>query len=146
MNGSSVRNGCRTIGTHFISMPNDIVKIGFSIGLIEKITFIAGIHLISQEGIRTNVGYVSDVNTTFVNVQKLNGFILALGSKGLHAIRVVSAGDKDVSKWIGDPSDSPITERLAHFKSMAALQVGFDVSEEKSSLIIIKPNEGLTWL
>lgn len=75
----------------------------------------------------TAVGYLGGVQTVVRIVKLLNGFIVAIGSRGVHALRIVCDTD-DLCDWIGNPSEKPITKRLAVGKAVVSIRVGFDVS------------------
>jgi hypothetical protein len=73
------------------------------------------------------LGYMAEGNDLFLEVTAVRGFVLAVGPRGIGALRVIS-GDGRTSKWFGCPKDLPVTERLASFESISALEVGVDVS------------------
>ena len=73
------------------------------------------------------LGYLAEGNETFVEVTVLKGFVLAMGPRGIRAIQVIGV-DQHTSKWVGCPTESPVTERLACCEFISALEVGFDVS------------------
>ncbi|KAJ5336465.1 uncharacterized protein N7506_004487 [Penicillium brevicompactum] len=60
-----------------------------------------------------------------LDVEGVKGFILAMGTMGLHALQVIS-NDDSVSQWIGSPRDSPLTRRLADIGSVERLRIGID--------------------
>ena len=119
--------GCRLFCTHIARMPKDLLKIGFSISSIEKVTYITGIRLIIDKGTDVCLGFISKGKEVICEAIAIKGFILAIGSRGIHAMKVVNK-DASLSEWAGCPNNSPITKRLARFDCIAALEVGFDVS------------------
>jgi hypothetical protein len=121
--------GCRILATHVASMPKDLSKIGVSISSLANVTYIAGVRLITPKSPEICLGFVSDGKEVIKEIKELRGFVLAVGSRGIHAWQVVSQ-DASLSEWIGCPNNSPITERLAHFDSIAGLEVKFDVSTQ----------------
>jgi hypothetical protein len=118
--------GCRLFGTHFTYMPKDLSKISFSISSVGNVTYVAGIRLITEKGPDICLGYVSEGKEVIRDATTLRGFVLAAGSRGIHALQVVSE-DTSLSKWVGCPNNSPITKRLSSFNFIAALKVSFDV-------------------
>lgn len=119
--------GCRRFGTHVSHMPKDLSRISFSISSVGDITYVAGIRLITKKDPDICLGFISDGKEIYHEVTALGGFVLAAGSRGIHALQVI---DKHAgpSKWVGCLKNSPITERLAHFDYIAALEVSFDVN------------------
>ena len=73
------------------------------------------------------LGYRAEGKELFLNVTAFRGFILAVGSRGIQALQVITA-EGETSKWFGRSDESPRTQRLAHLGSIAALEAGFDVS------------------
>lgn len=119
--------GCRLFGTHLAHIPKDLSKISFSISSVGNVTYVAGIRLITEKGPDICLGFVSEGKEVIREATALRGFVLAAGSRGIHALQVVSE-NASLSKWVGCPNNSPITERLARFNFIAALEVSFDVS------------------
>lgn len=119
--------GCRLFDTHVAHIPRNLSKIGFSISSVVNVSYIAGIRLITEKDPDICLGFVSGGKEVIHEVRTLRGFILAAGSRGIHALQVVNE-DARPSEWIGCPNNSPITERLARFNFIAALEVSFDVS------------------
>ena len=127
-NPISFHEGCRIFDTHVTLMPNNLSKIGFSISSVGNSTYIVGIRLKTTSSPDMCVGFIANGNEVFHEVSCLRGFVLAVGSRGVHALQLIN-GDGSLSGWIGRPNDSPITERLAHLDCIAALEVSFDVSK-----------------
>jgi hypothetical protein len=121
--------GCRIFGTHVAPIPESLSKIGFSISSLEHVTYISGVRLITPKEPDIFLGFVSEGKEVIKEITALRGFILAVGSRGIHALQVVSQ-DASLSEWIGCPENSPITKRLAHFDFVAGLEVNFDVSTQ----------------
>jgi len=121
--------GCRLFGTHATQMPKDLLKISFSICSIGNITYVTGIRLTTEKGLDIYLGFVSKDKEVIYEAVALKGFILAIGSRGIHALKIVNK-DTSLSEWIGCPNNSPITKRLASFDFIAELKVGFDVSTQ----------------
>ena len=125
------RSGCQLITTYTTSLPPGFTEIGFLVLSYFHLTYIVGIRYKDRDGSYIDVGYrpslqndnVKEISVIF---ETLNGLILAMGSTGLHAVKVVS--EKRTSEWIGNPENSPITRRLANLSNILAIGTGFDVS------------------
>ncbi|CAG8980462.1 hypothetical protein HYALB_00012054 [Hymenoscyphus albidus] len=122
-----IRSGCRLFDTHVGCVCKDLSKIAFSLSTVGTISYISGICLISRSGSNVCLGLISKTNEIIREVTKLRGFILAMGSMGLHALQVIQE-DSRVSEWIGFPGNAPRTERLIGFRSIDFLQVGCDLN------------------
>jgi hypothetical protein len=119
--------GCRLFQKQCASVPSDLSRIAFSITAVGNAEYITGIRLITSNGADIRLGYTAKGNELFLEVTAVKGFILAMGSRGIRALQVIS-GNGRTSKWFGCPKGSPATERLASFESISALEVGTDVS------------------
>ncbi|KAI9765323.1 MAG: hypothetical protein M1839_005523 [Geoglossum umbratile] len=117
--------GCRLFGMYAAYVPKDLLRICFSISGVGNINYVVGIRLVTEKGPDIRLGFESEGKEAIREVTALRGFILAAGSRGIHALKVVSENGSP-SEWVGCPNNSPVTERLAHFNSIAALEVGFD--------------------
>lgn len=124
---SRFEEGCRLFKTQRASVPSDLVMIAFSIVSTGPVGYIAGMRFISRDHEDICLGYVNPGNELFHELTAVQGFILATGSRGIRGIHVV-AGNGVPSKWFGYPEDIPVTERLAAFEAVGALEVGIDVS------------------
>lgn len=118
--------GVPIMQTHLRSVPQVFNKIIFSTVNIGDIVHVSGMSFISKEGISHCFGYMAPEASVVLEVESVKGFILAMGSMGLHALQVIS-NDDHVSKWIGSPRHSPITRRLARIGSVGCLKIGIDV-------------------
>lgn len=119
--------GCRLFQKQCASIPSDLSKMAFSIIASGDVKYVAGMRLISSEGEDICLGYIADGSELFLEVTEVKGFVLAMGSPGIRALQVIN-GNGHVSRWFGCPKDAPVTERLAQFESIGALEVGLDVS------------------
>lgn len=124
-------SGCQLMIEYTTSMPPGLTEIGFIVLSYFHLTYIVGVRYKDRDGACIDVGYrplIHDENVEeiLVKFESLNGFVLAMGSSGLHAVKVVS--EKGISEWIGNPENSPITRRLASLSSVLAIGTGFDVS------------------
>lgn len=119
--------GCRLFQKQCASIPSDLSRIAFSIISAGNIEYVVGMRFITSNDVDIRLGYMTEGNELFLEVTAVRGFVLAMGSRGIRALQVIS-GDGRASKWFGCPKDSPVTERLAGFESVSALEVGVDVS------------------
>jgi len=129
---SAFHIGCRRfrIQRTFIPTLRQIVISTISIG---NTTYITGIRFIPNEGPEVYLGYIaeeekSSLNTAdqFVDITGVQGFILAMGSRGIQALQFVTCAGQ-LSQWFGRPDGLLKIRRLAISKSITALEAGFDV-------------------
>ena len=125
--------GCKRFYTQRISIPNSLRRLRVSTILIGRTTYVTGIGFISCEGFETSLGYItknnewqSNAEDQYVDISNIYGFLLAVGSRGIQAIQVLSYAGK-VSRWLGRPENAPKTRRLATLHKICALETGFDV-------------------
>ena len=121
------QEGCRELGTHSALVPSQLVAITITTARVGATTYVAGICLLPKGGPCVRLGYTSQEGRHLHRITSLKGFLIAIGERGIHALRVVGE-NKILSPWIGDPLLSPITERLILTASLDCLKVGFDVS------------------
>lgn len=93
-----------------VHIPPSLIRIRVSILYEMERTYITGMNFISNDGPMTNIGYHipgSDV-TIDVDASSFNGFMVAVGSGGIRALKVVhGAKSGSSSQWIGVPNDIP---------------------------------------
>lgn len=125
--------GCQRFHRQRFQIPATLREVTVSTVYISDQTYVTGISFISSEGLVTLVGYTvkgdeprTNVTEQRVAVGKIEGFILAVGLSGIHALQVV-AGGRQLSQWSGHPDDVPKTRRLVIGKPIVALEAGFDV-------------------
>ncbi|KAI9866123.1 MAG: hypothetical protein M1813_001684 [Trichoglossum hirsutum] len=92
------------------SVSRTLFKIAFSIVQAGEADYVVRLRLISIGEDDKLLGYSAEDRELFFEVRALTGLAVAVG----------------LSPWFGRPKNSPITERLAHSKCIAALKVGFD--------------------
>ncbi|KAI9154959.1 F-box domain-containing protein [Paramyrothecium foliicola] len=85
--------------------------------------YLCGLRLIPTCGIPVQLGYRSKREKT-IPISVLMGFNVAVGSRGIHAIKCMT--DDGELEWCGDPAESPVTKRVAIQKPITALEIGFD--------------------
>ncbi|KAF3481447.1 uncharacterized protein GIQ15_04206 [Arthroderma uncinatum] len=113
--------GCDLFHKQRAMIPSGLLRIAFSI----TANTITGLRLIADNHEDICLGYVKEEDQLVLEVTVVCGFILAIGSRGVHAIRVIDRTGR-TSRWIGNPNDTPITERLTGFQAITALEVGVD--------------------
>ncbi|PPJ58328.1 hypothetical protein CBER1_04528 [Cercospora berteroae] len=72
-----------------------------------------------------SIGYTSRQFESFEVDAEVTGFIIAMGARGLHGIRILTAAQK-ASPWPGDPTGTPITGRLLNVRPISNLGIQFD--------------------
>lgn len=99
-------------------------------------TYLTGMELICEERPNINIGYKmpgAQIKIT-VDIKSLRGFEVAVGSGGIHAIRIITDSENSSSQWLGDGrSDSDgggacITTQLVSNEEICALRGAYDVS------------------
>ncbi|OKL56123.1 hypothetical protein UA08_08708 [Talaromyces atroroseus] len=102
--------GCRLLQTQTTTLPSDLVGIAFSV-TGEENGYLTGMRFISQDCSHICLGYITEGKELHLDITTIKGFVLAMGSRGIQALQVVH-GDGKVSKWVGCPKNSLVTERL----------------------------------
>ena len=125
--------GCKRFRTKRIRI-STLRKVTVSTVLVGNATYITGVCFTSIEGLEVGLGYTAggdesslSITEHFMNTTSLTGFILAVGSRGIQALRLITCGRR-LSQWLGCPDGLCQTRRLATFKSPVALKAGLDVS------------------
>jgi hypothetical protein len=126
--------GCKRFYRQRTLIPTLIHQIIISTIIIRNTSYITGLRFISPKGSEITLGYTAKGDKSspnfldqVINATSIQGFIVALGSKGIQALRLVfNLGQ--LSPWVGYPDGFLKTRRLANFKSITALEAGFDVS------------------
>jgi hypothetical protein len=128
------KRGCKRFYRQRTLIPTLIHQIVISSIIIGNTSYITGLRFISPKGPEITLGYTAIGDNSspnfldqVINATSIQGFIIALGSKGIQALRLVfNLGQ--LSPWVGYPDGFLKTRRLGNFKSIAALEAGFDVS------------------
>ena len=126
VSNSSFNEGCRLFEKQSTILPSDLVKIAFSFTEEGSTGFLAGIRFTSKDGSHICLGYIAEDKELSIDIATLNGFVLAMGSRGIQALQVVNC-DGRVTRWFGCPRNSPVTERLVDSEAIRALEIGLDV-------------------
>lgn len=124
------QHGCRLFQKDRIPLPPHVSRIGISkVGSADH-GYICGMSFTSDSGEVARLGFTSD-NEIIFKVPRITGFILAMGSQGLKALKIID--DRGVATgWVGSPFNTPITERLATFNHVDAIEIGIDVRHPPS--------------
>jgi hypothetical protein len=143
--------GCRRFYTQRTFIPILLRQVVISTILIRDTTYITGIRFIPNTGPGVSLGYVlkeESITDQFVDATDIQGFILAVGSRGIQALQFITCVGQ-LSRWFGSPDGLPKTRRLTTSKSIAALEAGFDVRITSFNIItslLTKRVRGLKWL
>ncbi|CEN59385.1 hypothetical protein ASPCAL01836 [Aspergillus calidoustus] len=110
------------------AVPPDVYRIGISVIEDGETTYVAGIHLFhGMSGNVIRLGYVTAPGTTsYSDINSLKGFVVSVGSTGLHALQIVHRDDDSLSTWHGNPKLGAKTRRLVFVEEIVALSAGFD--------------------
>jgi len=112
--------GCHILGSHALLVPRQLSRVAITISSIGNPRYISGIRFISEQGADSCVGYISEDDEVMCEVTDLRGLRVAMSSRGIRALQLLGE-DMSSSEWIGCPEGSPISERLAYFKSIGAV-------------------------
>jgi hypothetical protein len=125
--------GCKRFYTQCTSIPT-LRQVVVSTIFIGNTSYITGLCFISDQGLEIGLGYRArgdrpsqNVTDQVINTSGIQGFLVALGSKGIQGLRLTSDLGQ-LSPWIGHSDGLLKTRRLANFKHISALEAGFDVS------------------
>ena len=125
--------GCKRFRTQHVSIPTSLRQIRVSTALIGNAIYVTGIRFILREGLDVCLGYTGerdqsspDTIDQLVNTASVQGFILAVGSRGIQAVQFITWTGQ-LSPWFGSPDGLPKTRRLGVCKPITALEAGFDV-------------------
>ncbi|WPB00926.1 uncharacterized protein RHO25_005546 [Cercospora beticola] len=117
--------GCYTTTYRRMAWPKEVVRLAVSLADTGGDKYISGFQLTTKDGSSICTGYMFPEQLSCTIDSEVTGFLVAIGSRGLHAIRILlKSGWK--SPWLGDPTDVPITHRLASIDPLLQLRIGFD--------------------
>ncbi|EFY97487.2 F-box domain-containing protein [Metarhizium robertsii ARSEF 23] len=123
--GYGFGEGCRLFHELQTSLPSHLDQIAFSVIQLGDLEYIAGMRLIPKSGQEIQLGYRTEGNELVLKVPFLQGFNLAVGSRGIQGIQCVLEG-RPTSPWVGCTHEAPKTKRLAVSGPIAAIKAGFD--------------------
>ena len=123
---AAFHEGCSVQGYQCITIPPELSQLAVTLVDAGGISYISGIRLLAVTTSDVCLGYIAKEKEVIFQVSRIGGFELAMGSRGLHALRITYT-DQSRSPWLGDPIGIPITQRLTGFESLDLLEAGFDV-------------------
>ncbi|KAI1879457.1 hypothetical protein JX265_002411 [Neoarthrinium moseri] len=117
--------GCRTLyrQKQNLSRLGSLSRIAFSFIQVGNTRFLTGIRFVPRVGDSVQVGYQAELEQ-ILDISTLHGFVLALGSRGIHAVQCIT--NHHEHPWCGNPSNSLRSRRLAIGDPIAALDAGLD--------------------
>ena len=131
-----VRNfstGCRELVQQTVTVPLRLSRIVVSVIDFNGLCHISGLRLLEHNGSETCLGYVVkgrevilDTSPDSGEVAHLSGFHVAIGARGLGALRIVTTTGH-VSPWAGRVDGLPRTLRLSGNQELSKVKAGFDV-------------------
>ena len=120
--------GCRKFHEVEALMPKTLAQISFSFIQVGSTDYLTGMKVIPVEGESVCLGYSNSGRDIIVDVPYLEGFILAIGARGIHGIQCVLEGGA-FGTIVGSFKNTPQTERFAVTPGpVMAIKAGFDVS------------------
>lgn len=126
--------GCKRFYCQRTLLPTGMRQVIISTIIIGNTSYITGLRFISPKGSEIALGHTAKEDNSspnfsdqVINATSIQGFIIALGSKGIQALRLIF-NLSQLSPWVGYPDGFLKTRRLGNFKSITALEAGFDVS------------------
>ena len=125
--------GCKQLYTQRVTIPVPLRQLCISIVSIGDATYVTGIRFSPCVGSDVCIGYVrrdhqqsADAESSHSDTIGLHGFILAVGFRGIHAMRYVTQAGQ-LSRWYGCAEGLLVTRRLVLCESISLLEAGFDV-------------------
>ncbi|KAL1884645.1 U3 small nucleolar RNA-associated protein [Paecilomyces lecythidis] len=120
---------CRAIFEQTLTVPKSLSQVRISICAFRGKRFICGLRFIADNEEDALLGYILPNSETEIDIHglngRLNGFILAIGPRGIHALRVTTTAG-NISHWVGNPDDFPQTTRLCMTKPLDSLRAFVD--------------------
>jgi hypothetical protein len=120
-------NGCRQFRSQRIAVPDNLARLSVYALAFGDREYITGMTLTAVAGDTIRLGYRSSSEHS-VELSQLWGFRLAMGSRGLQALKCITGPGGLEAPWLGSLEDVPRTERLAAMERVVGLEVGIDVS------------------
>lgn len=118
--------GCRLLRRQYVSIPQSLSQSAFSTVRVGDTEYISGMRLVSSKGAVRKFGYWSERKVYFTDITSLRGVHVAVGSRGIQAIQVVT--DEHTSQWLGSPTKCPKTRYLAVSKPIKTIKAGVNES------------------
>ncbi|KAI0969761.1 hypothetical protein F4678DRAFT_438108 [Xylaria arbuscula] len=121
-----INSGCRLSHRYYVTIPNNLLRFSISYIQICGVGYVSGIKFTTTTtGSIVQLGYWTTTEYS-IHLTEIWGFILAVGSRGIQAVKCLTASDA-TSCWLGYPDGALKTTRLAVFDTpLDSLVVGFD--------------------
>lgn len=110
-----------------VSIPDHLSRIAISTVPDGDVEYVCGMRFIHEDGTYLGLGYQAIGREFFVDATSLNGFVVAVGAKGIHGLRVITDSEHP-SQWIGSSENLPKTQWPSHYGPLTAIAANFDVS------------------
>lgn len=118
--------GCREFHHKNVCIPpGQLSNLACSLVQLGDTTYVTGIRFVLTQGEDIRLGYIADEH--IISIGFLTGFHLAVGSRGIQAIKCILGGDEE-SPWLGCPDNAPKTKRVSFPEPIANIEARFDVS------------------
>jgi hypothetical protein len=116
-----------TLRTQRVAVPCDLSRLSVSTVTVGERLYIAGLSLTAASGDTLRLGYSSPSPEKSVELSQLWGFHLAIGCRGVQALKCITSPTGSQSPWIGCPDHHPRTNRLVAENRVVELEAAFDV-------------------
>jgi hypothetical protein len=123
---SPFEDGCHEFKKRRISVPHGLARIAVYLVPDGDARCISGFRFIASDEREICLGYRSNEQVS-IDTPDLRGFIVAVRSKGINGLRIVTATGS-VTPWIGSHDRCPKSTRLVTKEPVRMLEAGFDVS------------------
>ena len=120
--------GCRSITTTELDIPNGPLKIGITTIDMGDWDYVTGIRILDPSGGEQIIGHRSTKHETVCDVTTLHGFKVAMGPGGVRALQVIGR-ESQGSGWVGRINGVPRSERLLSEEPISTLSISLDVSD-----------------
>ncbi|GIZ36670.1 hypothetical protein CKM354_000013900 [Cercospora kikuchii] len=119
------RRGCAIFHKRRLYWPEKIVRIAASLAGAGGATYVSGFQFHTEDGPSASVGYLSPNQQACTIDSQIVGFLVAVDSGGLRAIRVLTSSNQQ-TPWLGDPTGAPVTERFIEAGPFLQVGLAFD--------------------
>ena len=121
--------GCRSFAEIILVIPKHLRGIGITVVKLRYVYYISGIRFIAHDGQVKAAGYVSGSSEVYLPIASFCGFVVAMGSCGLKAVKLVDQ-EGSYTNWIGDPRRCPKSMRLVSHTTVKQVKITTDVSTQ----------------
>lgn len=129
-------DGCRSLFTRTVDITFKVTGVFVTFARFNGMKYVSGLQFQQHDGVSSSLGYVvlneeieMDVDGSLLSKDGcgISGFYLAINSRGVRAISLISSSGK-VSKWFGKHDGIPKTRLFLNHGDVISLKAGFDVS------------------